>query len=42
MPCWTIHLGVATKLNEKYKLNKNQFLYGSVLPDVMETNAFGR
>lgn len=42
MPCWTIHLGVATKLYEKYKLNKEQFLYGSVLPDVMETNAFGR
>ena len=42
MPCWTIHLGVATKLNENYKLNKDQFLYGSVLPDVMDTNAFGR
>lgn len=42
MPCWTIHLGVATKLNENYKLNKDQFLYGSVLPDVMDTNAYGR
>lgn len=42
MPCWTIHLGVATKLNENYKLNKDQFLYGSVLPDVMSNNPFGR
>ena len=42
MPCWTIHLGVATKLNEKYKLNKDQFLYGSILPDVMSTNPYGR
>ena len=42
MPCWTIHLGVATKLNEKYKLNKDQFLYGSILPDVLDTNPFGR
>ncbi len=42
MPCWTIHLGVAKKLNEKYKLNKDQFLYGSILPDVMDTNPYGR
>ena len=42
MPCWTIHLGVANKLNENYKLNKEQFLYGSILPDVMDTNPFGR
>lgn len=42
MPCWTIHLAVATKLNEKYKLNKEQFLYGSILPDVLNTNSYGR
>lgn len=42
MPCWTIHLGVATKLNEEYKLNKNRFLYGSILPDVSSTNVYGR
>ena len=23
MPCWTIHLAVATKLNEKYKSHDN-------------------
>ena len=42
MPCWTIHLGIATKLNENYKLNKDQFLYGSILPDVLSTNPYGR
>lgn len=42
MPCWTIHLGVASKLNENYKLNKDRFLYGSILPDVASTNVYGR
>lgn len=42
MPCWTIHLGVATILNKDLKLNKDKFLFGSVIPDVTKENPFGR
>ena len=34
MPSWSIHLGVAKKVNEKLKLNKDLFYLGNLVPDV--------
>ena len=38
MPSWAIHLAVTTKLEPKIKYNKNNkniFLFGNVLPDIL-------
>ena len=38
MPSWAIHLAVTTKLEQKInynKSNKNIFLLGNVLPDIL-------
>jgi hypothetical protein len=42
MPCWTIHLGIAKKLNEELNLNEDLFYYGNILPDVTKTNTYTR
>lgn len=34
MPSWSIHLALAKKVSEKYKLDNNSFYYGNLLPDV--------
>jgi len=34
MPGWGMHLYIAKKLNEKLKLDYNEFMIGNVLPDI--------
>ena len=34
MASWSIHLGVAKRVNEKLKLNKDLFYLGNLIPDV--------
>jgi len=34
MPCWSIHLAVAKKLNNKLNLNKDIFYLGNLVPDI--------
>lgn len=33
MPSWSIHLKVASELSKKIKVDKDKFLFGSLLPD---------
>lgn len=37
MPTWGVHLAVANKiLNKELNINKNQFLFGNILPDLQD------
>ena len=42
MPSWSIHLKIAKELNNKYNLEPNSFLFGSVLPDTNEDWGYKR
>ena len=34
MPSWSIHLALAKKISDKLGLNKDLYLYGSLIPDI--------
>lgn len=36
MPSWPMHFVVASRVNEKLKLPSNTFLFGNIMPDILE------
>ena len=37
MPTWGVHLAIANKiLDKKLNINKNEFLFGNILPDLQD------
>ena len=34
MPYWGMHLAVAKKVNQKLKMQENEFLFGNIMPDI--------
>lgn len=36
MPSWITHFVVASRVNEKLKLPQNTFLFGNIMPDILE------
>lgn len=42
MPSWSIHLKIAKGVNEKLKLDRDNFYYGNLIPDVDKDTKIGR
>jgi len=42
MPSWSIHLKIAKMVNERLNLDKDNFYYGNLIPDVDRNTKIGR